>query len=116
MEASGYRHMADRLAELIDAGQAMTPKRACRPAETCSRGSFGKKPSTRFPTKYVDEGWLVGPVQRIRQRVNPWFDGGLTGLIVRYGPLLTYDATSRTSTSSRLSLAAGRELFARGSQ
>jgi F420-dependent oxidoreductase-like protein len=38
------------------------------------------------PDDYIDSGWLVGPVDRIRERVVPWLDCGLTGLIFRYGP------------------------------
>jgi hypothetical protein len=55
------------------------------------RGSFGKKRWLQFRDEYIDDGWLLGPVQRIRQRVRPWFDCGLSGLIVRYGPQLTHD-------------------------
>lgn len=41
------------------------------------------------PDEYIDEGWLVGPVERIRKRVEPWLDCGLTRLVVRYGPEMT---------------------------
>jgi alkanesulfonate monooxygenase SsuD/methylene tetrahydromethanopterin reductase-like flavin-dependent oxidoreductase (luciferase family) len=43
------------------------------------------------PDEYVDEGWLVGPVDRIRSRVEPWLDCGLTGVIFRYKPQLNHD-------------------------
>lgn len=38
------------------------------------------------PDEYVDDGWLVGPLPRIAERLRPWLDCGATGLIVRYGP------------------------------
>lgn len=37
------------------------------------------------PDEYIDEGWLVGPVERIRQQIRPWLDCGVTGLIIRQG-------------------------------
>jgi len=43
------------------------------------------------PDEYIDDGWLVGPVERIAERVKPWFNCGLTGLVVRYGPQLNHD-------------------------
>ena len=43
---------------------------------------------TAVPDEYIDDGWLVGPLDRIRRRVAPWLDCGITGLIVRYGPQL----------------------------
>ena len=80
------------------------------------RGSFGKKPSMQ-PDEYVDEGWLVGSVERIRQRVKPWFDCGLTGLIVRYGPQLTHDRNvENLDVFAAIAQVAGKEPFARGSQ
>ena len=36
--------------------------------------------------EYIDQGWLVGPVHRIADRLGPWLECGATGLIVRYGP------------------------------
>ena len=36
--------------------------------------------------EYIDQGWLVGPVRRISDRLSPWLECGATGLIVRYGP------------------------------
>jgi hypothetical protein len=39
----------------------------------------------------VDDGWLVGPVARIKKRVEPGLDRGLTGLVVRYGPQMSHE-------------------------
>ncbi|MBW2419427.1 MAG: LLM class F420-dependent oxidoreductase, partial [Deltaproteobacteria bacterium] len=32
--------------------------------------------------EYCDEGALIGPKQRIRERYRPWADSGATGLTV----------------------------------
>jgi hypothetical protein len=40
------------------------------------------------PDKYVDDGWLLGPISRIRERVHPWLECGLGGLIIRSGSRL----------------------------
>lgn len=40
------------------------------------------------PDEYVDDGWLVGQVKRIADRVKPWIDCGLAGLVVRSGAQL----------------------------
>jgi F420-dependent oxidoreductase-like protein len=37
------------------------------------------------PDDYIDHCWLVGPLSRIRRRVEPWLQSGVTGLIVRHG-------------------------------
>ena len=66
MVARGYPELADRLAELTAAGRT-------------------EEAVAAVPDQYVDDGWLVGPVDRIRERVRPWLDSELTGLIVRYG-------------------------------
>jgi alkanesulfonate monooxygenase SsuD/methylene tetrahydromethanopterin reductase-like flavin-dependent oxidoreductase (luciferase family) len=65
-EARGYTEMADRLAELVPAGRMEEAIEA-------------------VPDEYIDEGWLVGPLERIRTRVVPWLESELTGLIFRYG-------------------------------
>jgi Luciferase-like monooxygenase len=72
MEARGYVELADRLAELVGAGRIQEAIEA-------------------VPDEYIDDGWLVGPVKRIRERVKPWLDSELTGLIVRYGPQVGAD-------------------------
>jgi len=64
--ARGYPDLADRLVELSAAGRTEEAVNA-------------------VPDEYIDGGWLVGPVDRIRERVRPWLDSELTGLIVRYG-------------------------------
>jgi len=66
MEARGYTELADRLAELVPAGRL-------------------EEAIAAVPDEYVDDGWLVGPVDRIRTRVVPWLESEATGLVVRYG-------------------------------
>jgi hypothetical protein len=44
------------------------------------------------PDEYIDEGnWLAGPLARVRERVRPWLDCGVTGLIVRYDDQFTHE-------------------------
>ncbi len=66
MTARGFPGLADRVVELMAAKRFEEAVNA-------------------VPDEYVDGGWLVGPVDRIRERVRPWLDSELTGLIVRYG-------------------------------
>jgi alkanesulfonate monooxygenase SsuD/methylene tetrahydromethanopterin reductase-like flavin-dependent oxidoreductase (luciferase family) len=66
IEARGYRDMADRLAELVPAGRM-------------------EEAIDAIPDEYIDDGWLVGPVRRIRERVAPWLESEITGLVIRYG-------------------------------
>jgi len=89
MEARGYSELAARLAELFaDAGPGEVEARV-QAGETPLEGVRWKAALDAVPDEYIDEGWLVGPVDRIRKRVEPWLDCGLTGLVVRYGPEMT---------------------------
>jgi hypothetical protein len=58
--------MAERLAELVPAGRM-------------------EEAVDAIPDEYIDDGWLVGPVDRIRERVVPWLESEITGLVIRYG-------------------------------
>jgi alkanesulfonate monooxygenase SsuD/methylene tetrahydromethanopterin reductase-like flavin-dependent oxidoreductase (luciferase family) len=73
--ARGYRELADRLSELVPAGRMQEAVDA-------------------VPDDYIDDGWLVGPLRRIRSRASRWLDSELTGLIVRYGPQVGTDRSS----------------------
>jgi alkanesulfonate monooxygenase SsuD/methylene tetrahydromethanopterin reductase-like flavin-dependent oxidoreductase (luciferase family) len=42
----------------------------------------------QVPDTYVDDGWLLGPLSRVRERVHPWLECGLGGLIIRSGSRL----------------------------
>jgi alkanesulfonate monooxygenase SsuD/methylene tetrahydromethanopterin reductase-like flavin-dependent oxidoreductase (luciferase family) len=89
MEARGYKDMAARLEELIAAGQGDNAR--VHEGENLLAGELWEEAVNAVPDEYIDEGWLVGPVDRIANRVAPWLDCGLTGLVVRYGPQLTHD-------------------------
>jgi alkanesulfonate monooxygenase SsuD/methylene tetrahydromethanopterin reductase-like flavin-dependent oxidoreductase (luciferase family) len=91
MEARGYAQLADRLAELIDAGKGQDAEARVQAGGTILEGKLWDEALEAVPDEYIDDGWLVGPVARIRERVRPWFDCGLTGLVVRYGPQLTHE-------------------------
>jgi alkanesulfonate monooxygenase SsuD/methylene tetrahydromethanopterin reductase-like flavin-dependent oxidoreductase (luciferase family) len=66
IEARGYADMAERLAELVPAGRM-------------------EEAVDAVPDEYVDDGWLIGPVDRIRRRAVPWLESEATGLVFRYG-------------------------------
>ncbi|MDA0365915.1 MAG: LLM class F420-dependent oxidoreductase [Chloroflexi bacterium] len=63
MERRGYGEAAARIQELYLAG---------RKGEALEE----------VPDEYVDEGVLVGPKERIRERYRAWADSGITGLTV----------------------------------
>jgi len=90
IEARGYKEMADRLAELIAADGANAEARV-QQGKNILEGKLWEEALSAVPDEFIDEGWLVGPVERIRGRVAPWLDCGLTGLVVRYGPQLTHE-------------------------
>jgi alkanesulfonate monooxygenase SsuD/methylene tetrahydromethanopterin reductase-like flavin-dependent oxidoreductase (luciferase family) len=91
MVARGYEAMADRLAELIIAGAGTDAESRVQAGGNLLEGKLWEQALDAVPDEYIDEGWLVGPVDRIGKRVTPWLDCGLTGLIVRYGPQLNHD-------------------------
>jgi F420-dependent oxidoreductase-like protein len=67
MAARGHAGLCDRLVELTAAGRS-------------------EEAVAAVPDEYIDEGWLVGPRERIVRRfVENWADCGATGVIVRYG-------------------------------
>jgi hypothetical protein len=73
-------------------------------------GKLWQEALDAVPDEYIDEGWLVGPVERIRARVVPWLDCGLTGLVVRYGPQLNHNRVIENLDVFRtIAEAAGKE-------
>lgn len=88
MEARGYGALADRLAELVAVGSGEDAEARVQAGGTLLEGPLWEEAIAAVPDEYIDEGWLVGPVARIAERARPWFDCGLTGLVVRYGPQL----------------------------
>jgi len=92
MNARGFPGLGERLAELVGAGHF---EQAVR----------------EVPDDYVDGGWLVGPLARIRERIRRWLDSELTGLIIRYGPQVGADrsgAAERLEAFRAVAEAAGR--------
>jgi alkanesulfonate monooxygenase SsuD/methylene tetrahydromethanopterin reductase-like flavin-dependent oxidoreductase (luciferase family) len=86
MEARGFGEIAARLAELIEAGQGQTRKQV---GLSTLDGKLWEEAVNSVPDEYIDGGWLVGSVARVRQQVKPWFDCGATGLIIRQGAPLS---------------------------
>jgi alkanesulfonate monooxygenase SsuD/methylene tetrahydromethanopterin reductase-like flavin-dependent oxidoreductase (luciferase family) len=95
LESRGYTGLAERLREIV------APK-----AEDISPPAFAvlaQDPEVRrsprwqaaldaVPDEFIDEGnWLAGPLERIRERIRPWFDSGVTGLVIRYGDQFTHE-------------------------
>src|SRR5690606_27492337 len=68
MVQRGYGEAAERIQELFLAGRK-------------------EEAAAAVPDEYVDEEWLVGPPERIRERFKPWRDSGITTLKVRAAPL-----------------------------
>jgi len=92
MAARGYTELADRLAELVPAGRMDEAVMA-------------------VPDEYIDDGWLVGPVPRIRTRARRWLESEATGLVVRYGAQVGPDrsgATENLDAFRAIAEAAGR--------
>jgi len=109
MEARGYVDLAERLAELIAAGSGETRKRV---GLSVMDGKRWEEAVAAVPDEYIDDGWLVGPVSRIRERVVPWFDCGLTGIIVRQGAPLSPDpVVDNLDLLAAIAEAAGKEPF-----
>ncbi len=112
MQARGYRDLADRLAQLIQAGKGRDAEARLQAGANLLEGKLWEEAVNAVPDEYIDEGWLVGPVARIRQRVKPWLDCGLTGLIVRYGPQLTHDRNvENLEVFAAIAQAAGKAPF-----
>jgi alkanesulfonate monooxygenase SsuD/methylene tetrahydromethanopterin reductase-like flavin-dependent oxidoreductase (luciferase family) len=88
MEARGYKELADRLRDMFSADDDAT---RMQEGQTVLEGRRWEEAIAAVPDEYVDGGWLVGPVARIREKVKPWLDCGLTGLIVRQGPPFSHE-------------------------
>jgi F420-dependent oxidoreductase-like protein len=64
MARRGYAEAADRIQELFLAGRR-------------------EEAAAAVPDTYLDEGGLIGPPARIRERYRAWEDSGATGLRIR---------------------------------
>jgi alkanesulfonate monooxygenase SsuD/methylene tetrahydromethanopterin reductase-like flavin-dependent oxidoreductase (luciferase family) len=87
MEARGYAGLAERLREILAPEDPdIEPTAFAWMAQESKTSKRFKEALDAVPDEYIDEGnWLTGPLERIRERVRPWLDCGLTGLIIRYG-------------------------------
>ncbi|RYD99285.1 MAG: LLM class flavin-dependent oxidoreductase [Sphingomonadales bacterium] len=82
MEARGYKGLCERLMELTEAGKTEQKMLA---GENALDDKYWEEAIAAVPDEYIDEGWLVGPVERMREKLKPWLDCGVTGLIIRQG-------------------------------
>lgn len=87
--ARGYADMANRLDEITGAASPDIDIHHVREAIGEKRW---QEAVDAVPDDYVDEGWLLGPLERIRARTPPWLESGVTGLAIRYGPMYTHEA------------------------
>jgi alkanesulfonate monooxygenase SsuD/methylene tetrahydromethanopterin reductase-like flavin-dependent oxidoreductase (luciferase family) len=93
MEARGYAGLADRLRELLAPDDdGINPAAFASMVQKNKTGARWEEALDTVPDEYIDEGnWIAGPLDRVRQRIRPWFDCGITGLIVRYGDQFTQE-------------------------
>jgi alkanesulfonate monooxygenase SsuD/methylene tetrahydromethanopterin reductase-like flavin-dependent oxidoreductase (luciferase family) len=102
MEARGYKELADKLRDMQDKKNEAASMQA---GGHMLEGKLWEEAVNSVPDEYVDGGWLVGPLDRIRERAKAWYDCGLTGIVVRYGdpfshetmvePLELYEAVAK---------------------
>jgi alkanesulfonate monooxygenase SsuD/methylene tetrahydromethanopterin reductase-like flavin-dependent oxidoreductase (luciferase family) len=113
MEARGYPELADQILAIIE--EATAAGAADRSEARVMEGlppldePYWQRALDAVPDEYIDEGWLVGSPQRIKERVAPWLDCGLTGVIFRYGPQMNHDRQYENLDAFRaVAAAAGR--------
>ena len=82
MEARGYGWLAEKLMDMTEAGKTEQKMHA---GENALDDKHWEEAINAVPDEYIDEGWLVGPVERMREKIKPWLDCGVTGLIIRQG-------------------------------
>lgn len=110
MEARGYGDVAGRLAEFWDIAGGQAAEMKVQAGQHPFEDSLWEEALNTVPDEYIDDGWLVGPVDRIRSRIGPWLDCGLTGLVIRYGPQLNHDAmVENLDVFAAIAQAAGKE-------
>ena len=88
MEARGYGWLAEKLMDMTESGKTEQKMLA---GENALDDKYWEEAIAAVPDDYIDEGWLVGPVERIRQQIRPWLDCGVTGLIIRQGAPFVHD-------------------------
>jgi hypothetical protein len=107
MEARGYHGLAEKLTDMLAAGKGETQMIV---GKTALEGSKWEEALDAVPDEYIDGGWLVGPIARIAERVKPWLDCGLTGLVMRYGaPMVFEKVIEPVEVYHAIAKAAGKE-------
>ncbi len=110
MQARGYSDMAARLVEMIDEHAGADAEARVQAGQPLLEGKRWEEALDAVPDEYIDEGWLVGPVERIRKHVEPWLDCGLTGLVIRYGPQISHEPiVENLDVFAAIAEAAGKE-------
>ncbi|MGE0388442.1 MAG: LLM class flavin-dependent oxidoreductase [Gammaproteobacteria bacterium] len=114
MEARGYGWLAGRLADIIAESGVRNAEARVQAGLPMLDEPHWQRALDAVPDEYIDDGWLVGPVDRIRQRVAPWLDCGLTGVIFRYGEQMGHERMVENLDAFRaVAAAAGRAPFRR---
>jgi alkanesulfonate monooxygenase SsuD/methylene tetrahydromethanopterin reductase-like flavin-dependent oxidoreductase (luciferase family) len=87
--SSAMRHFKEYVAKW--AGSQRQQMIWCGQGDVCDRveelmaaGRF-EDAVDAVPDEYIDHAWLVGPLPRIKRKLDGWMRSGATGLIVRYG-------------------------------
>jgi len=107
MEARGYDGLAEKLTDMLAAGKGETQMIQ---GEHALEGKRWEEALDAVPDEYIDDGWLVGPVARIAERVKPWLDCGLTGMVMRYGAPLDFTKVAEpVAVYHAIAKAAGKE-------
>jgi alkanesulfonate monooxygenase SsuD/methylene tetrahydromethanopterin reductase-like flavin-dependent oxidoreductase (luciferase family) len=107
MEARGFHGLADKLTDMVAKGKGETQMLY---GKDVLEGRKWEEALDAVPDDYIDGGWLVGPVERIAERVKPWLDCGLTGLIPRYGaPMVHEKIVEPMEVYEAIAKAAGKE-------
>jgi alkanesulfonate monooxygenase SsuD/methylene tetrahydromethanopterin reductase-like flavin-dependent oxidoreductase (luciferase family) len=87
MQARGYGELASYLEGVL----GEMPETKLQAGEKTMDVKAWEHAVNSVPDDYIDGGWLVGPVDRIAERVKLWFDSGIHGLVIRYGVPFTHE-------------------------
>ncbi len=107
MVARGYEDLANRLEEIR--GDADAEAQVVQGANLLEP-KLWEASINAVPDEYIDDAWLVGPLDRIRERIRPWLDSGITGLVVRYGDQLTREPIEENLDAFRVIAEAAGEV------
>jgi alkanesulfonate monooxygenase SsuD/methylene tetrahydromethanopterin reductase-like flavin-dependent oxidoreductase (luciferase family) len=110
IQARGYTEMAERIVglQLEQHGSIEKVMAAQQAGQPVLEGRLYDEAIAAVPDEFIDDGWLVGPVDRIGRRSRAWLESGLTGLIVRYGPPDAAQGTENLDVFRVIAEAAGK--------